>query len=119
MTHAGDDADRTWCISEVGIFRDLSEQEMAAIAAAAPMKTSDEDSQRLELRYSSAQPSEVLFILKKGRVRISYVGDRPRADRRTHEPAAAPARRRAPRHGRRCSRRGAAGRTGAVPRASG
>ncbi|MGW1501844.1 hypothetical protein ACWCQW_25250 [Streptomyces mirabilis] len=39
MTHAGDDADRTWCISEVGIFRDLSEQEVDAIAAAAPMKS--------------------------------------------------------------------------------
>ncbi|GHE60173.1 Crp/Fnr family transcriptional regulator [Streptomyces capitiformicae] len=39
---------------------------MDAIAAAAPMKTYSAG----ELLYCSAQPSEALFILKKGRVRI-------------------------------------------------
>ncbi|MFI2369269.1 class I SAM-dependent methyltransferase [Streptomyces sp. NPDC018833] len=61
MSHTGDDAEKTWCISEVDIFRDLSEAEMDAIAAAAPMKTYSAG----ELLYSPAQPSEVLFILKK------------------------------------------------------
>ncbi|MEV6329359.1 hypothetical protein [Streptomyces sp. NPDC051909] len=69
MTHSGDDSERTWCISEVGILRDLSATEMDAIAAAAPMKTYGAG----ELLHSPAQPSEVLFILKKGRVRITVL----------------------------------------------
>lgn len=75
MTHAGEDAGRTWCMSEVDIFRDLSEREMDAIAAAAPMKTYSAG----ELLYSPSQPSEVLFILKKGRVRIFRVSADGRA----------------------------------------
>lgn len=75
MTHAGEDTERTWCISEVDIFRDLSEREMDAIAAAAPMKTYNAG----ELLHSPAQPSEVLFILKKGRVRIFRVSADGRA----------------------------------------
>ncbi|WP_241777903.1 Crp/Fnr family transcriptional regulator [Streptomyces sp. CT34] len=69
------DPDRTWCISEVDIFRDLSEQEMDAIAAAAPMKTYAAG----EILHSPAQPSEVLFILKRGRVRIFRVSAEGRA----------------------------------------
>ncbi|MDI3406226.1 Crp/Fnr family transcriptional regulator [Streptomyces cavernicola] len=73
---SGTDApDRTWCISEVDIFRDLSEQEMDAIAAAAPMKTYTAG----EILHSPAQPSEVLFILKRGRVRIFRVSAEGRA----------------------------------------
>ncbi|MFI2347099.1 Crp/Fnr family transcriptional regulator [Streptomyces sp. NPDC019443] len=75
MTHAREDAERTWCMSEVDIFRDLSEREMDAIAAAAPMKTYSAG----ELLYSPSQPSEVLFILKKGRVRIFRVSADGRA----------------------------------------
>ncbi|WP_267241650.1 Crp/Fnr family transcriptional regulator [Streptomyces sp. PR69] len=75
MTDAGEDADKTWCIAEVDIFRDLSEREMDAIAAAAPMKAYSTG----ELLYSPAQPSEVLFILKKGRVRIFRVSADGRA----------------------------------------
>ncbi|MEN8654828.1 Crp/Fnr family transcriptional regulator [Streptomyces sp. 21So2-11] len=75
MTHTGDDADKTWCISEVDIFRDLTEPEMDAIAAAAPMKTYGAG----ELLYSPSQPSEVLFILKAGRVRIFRVSAEGRA----------------------------------------
>ncbi|WP_260859960.1 Crp/Fnr family transcriptional regulator [Streptomyces cupreus] len=70
-----DDLDRTWCMSEVDIFRDLSEQEMEAIAAAAPMKTYAAG----ELLYSPTQPCEVLFILKRGRVRIFRVSADGRA----------------------------------------
>ncbi|MBT2510588.1 helix-turn-helix domain-containing protein [Streptomyces sp. ISL-98] len=75
MTDAGDDVEKTWCISEVDIFRDLSEAEMDAIAAAAPMKTYSAG----ELLHSPAQPSEVLFILKRGRVRIFRVSADGRA----------------------------------------
>jgi CRP-like cAMP-binding protein len=75
MNHTGDDAEKTWCISEVDIFRDLDDAEMDAIAAAAPMKTYSAG----ELLYSPSQPSEVLFILKKGRVRIFRVSADGRA----------------------------------------
>jgi CRP/FNR family cyclic AMP-dependent transcriptional regulator len=78
MTDAGADADgaeRTWCLAEVDIFCDLSEEEMAAIATAAPMKTY----QAGEILYAPTQPSEVLFILKKGRVRVFRVSADGRA----------------------------------------
>lgn len=77
MNHAASDGDaeRTWCLAEVDIFCDLSEQEMAAIAQAAPMKTYHAG----ELLYSPTQPSEVLFILKKGRVRVFRVSADGRA----------------------------------------
>ncbi|XEC29568.1 Crp/Fnr family transcriptional regulator [Streptomyces fradiae] len=75
MNPTGDDAGKTWCISEIDIFRDLSEAEMDAIAAAAPMKAYSAG----ELLYSPAQPSEVLFILKKGRVRVFRVSAEGRA----------------------------------------
>ncbi|MEV6678593.1 Crp/Fnr family transcriptional regulator [Streptomyces erythrochromogenes] len=68
-------AERTWCLAEVDIFCDLSEQEMAAIAQAAPMKTYHAG----EILYSPTQPSEVLFILKKGRVRVFRVSADGRA----------------------------------------
>ncbi|MEV0170353.1 Crp/Fnr family transcriptional regulator [Streptomyces sp. NPDC050803] len=72
---AADAPDRTWCISEVDIFRDLSEAEMDAIAAAAPMKTYTAG----EILHSPQQPGEVLFILKRGRVRIFRVSADGRA----------------------------------------
>ncbi|MBT2366112.1 Crp/Fnr family transcriptional regulator [Streptomyces sp. ISL-10] len=75
MIDAGPDAERTWCLAEVDIFCDLSEQEMEAIAAAAPMKTYTAG----EMLYSPTQPCEVLFILKKGRVRIFRVSADGRA----------------------------------------
>lgn len=75
MTDAGPDAERTWCLAEVDIFCDLSEQELKAIAAAAPMKTYTAG----EMLYSPTQPCEVLFILKKGRVRIFRVSAEGRA----------------------------------------
>lgn len=78
MIDAGSDADgaeRTWCLAEVDIFCDLSEREMAAIAQAAPMKTYTAG----EILYAPDQPSEVLFILKKGRVRVFRVSADGRA----------------------------------------
>ncbi|MGD9697329.1 MAG: Crp/Fnr family transcriptional regulator [Thermoleophilia bacterium] len=67
--------DRTWCLTEVDIFRDLSDTEMAAIAAAAPMKTYAAG----EMLYSPHNPVEALFILKNGRVRIFRVSTDGRA----------------------------------------
>ncbi|MFG2972446.1 Crp/Fnr family transcriptional regulator [Streptomyces sp. NPDC048331] len=77
MNHAvsDDDTERTWCLAEVDIFCDLSEPEMEAIAAAAPMKTYHAG----EILYSPTQPSEVLFILKRGRVRVFRVSTDGRA----------------------------------------
>jgi len=53
-------------MSEVDIFADLEDHEMAAIAAAAPMRQFSPG----ELLYSPPQRMETLFILKEGRVRI-------------------------------------------------
>lgn len=69
---SGDDI---WCMAEVDIFADLSAAEMAAIAAAAPMKTYSAGA----MLYSPHQPVETLFILKKGRVRIFRVSPDGRA----------------------------------------
>ncbi|WP_308296048.1 Crp/Fnr family transcriptional regulator [Streptomyces sp. ISL-96] len=70
-----EDADRTWCLSEVDIFCDLSEPEMAAIADAAPMRTYTVG----EMLFSPPQPCEVLFILKRGRIRVFRVSAEGRA----------------------------------------
>jgi CRP/FNR family cyclic AMP-dependent transcriptional regulator len=67
--------DDIWCMAEVDIFADLSAAEMEAMAAAAPMKTYSAG----DLLYSPHQPSETLFILKKGRVRIFRVSPDGRA----------------------------------------
>lgn len=69
MEHLGALEVKTWCLSEVDIFRDLSPTEMDAIAAAAPMKTFAAG----ELLYSPHNRVETLFILKRGRVRIFRV----------------------------------------------
>jgi CRP/FNR family transcriptional regulator, cyclic AMP receptor protein len=67
--------DKTWCLSEVDIFCDLSPAEMDAIAAAAPMKTYRPG----EILYSPPSPVETLFILKAGRVRLFRVSADGRA----------------------------------------
>jgi len=64
-----------WCMSEVDIFADLTDAEMEAIAAAAPMRQFSPG----ELLYSPPQPMETLFILKEGRVRIFRVSADGRA----------------------------------------
>ena len=64
-----------WCMSEVDIFTDLDDREMATIAAAAPMRQFTPG----ELLYSPPQPMETLFILKQGRVRIFRVSPDGRA----------------------------------------
>jgi len=67
--------DRTYCMSEVDIFADLSAAEMDAIAAAAPMRTYAAG----ELLYSPHNPVQTLFILKRGRVRVFRVAADGRA----------------------------------------
>ncbi len=57
---------RLWCLSEVDIFQDLSSTEMDAIAARAPMQTVAVGN----VFFAPEQQTEVLFILKRGRVRI-------------------------------------------------
>lgn len=75
MEHVGAREVKAWCISEVDIFCDLDDAEMAAIAAAAPMKTYAAG----ELLYSPHSPIEALFILKGGRVRVFRVSPDGRA----------------------------------------
>lgn len=62
------DQARTWRLSEMELFADLSPQEMERIADAAPMRPVE----RGALVYSPHRPVEILFILKKGRVRLYY-----------------------------------------------
>jgi CRP/FNR family cyclic AMP-dependent transcriptional regulator len=64
-----------WCMAEVDIFADLSTEEMEALAAVAPMKTYAAG----ELLFTPHQPTETLFILKKGRVRVFRVSADGRA----------------------------------------
>ncbi|GAU66962.1 cyclic di-GMP binding protein LapD [Streptomyces sp. NBRC 110611] len=75
VVETGGHDERTWCLSEVDIFRDLNEREMAVIAGAAPMKTYAAG----EMLYIPQQPCEMLFILKRGRVRIFRVSADGRA----------------------------------------
>ena len=67
--------DKLWCMSEVDIFRDLSDAEMDAMAQAAPMRRFERGS----LVYTPHQPVEALFILKQGRIRIFRVSPDGRA----------------------------------------
>lgn len=57
------------CIAEVDLFRDLSRREMAAIGARAPMRVLEPG----QIVYSPLQPVSVLFIVKRGRVRLFRV----------------------------------------------
>lgn len=58
--------EKIWNLSEVDIFRDLTQDELDVIAKRAPMQTVDGGT----VFYSPEQATEVLFILKQGRVRI-------------------------------------------------
>ena len=56
----------TWQLSELDLFADLSASEMRRISDAAPMRAV----RRGALVYAPHRPIEVLFILKRGRVRL-------------------------------------------------
>ncbi len=66
---------RGFILRELDLFRDLSDAEIDAIGAAAPMRTIAAG----QVLYSPGRPTEVLFILKGGRVRLYTIG----ADGRT------------------------------------
>ncbi len=55
-----------FCLTEVEVFQDLSPQEMADLAAKAPMRTAAAGT----LLWSPHEPHSVLFIVKAGSVRI-------------------------------------------------
>jgi CRP/FNR family cyclic AMP-dependent transcriptional regulator len=61
--------DDHFCLSEVALFRDLSRREMAAMAAAAPMRTVPPG----QIVYDPTRPTSVLFIVKTGRFRLFRV----------------------------------------------
>ncbi|MCV2488735.1 Crp/Fnr family transcriptional regulator [Geodermatophilus sp. YIM 151500] len=61
--------DDHYCLSEVALFRDLSRREMAALAAAAPMRTVAAG----QVVYDPSRPVSVLFIVKSGRLRLYRV----------------------------------------------
>jgi CRP-like cAMP-binding protein len=72
---AWDPPDREWTLRELDLFRDLSDAEVAAIGAAAPMRRVPAGEVLLHPPSggTGATP-EVLYILKRGRVRCSRVG---------------------------------------------
>ena len=59
-------ADEFYCLAEVDLFRDLSRREMAALGARAPLRTVPAG----QVVYTPHQPAQVLFILKRGRLRL-------------------------------------------------
>lgn len=68
-------AEREWILREFDLFRDLSDAEVGRIGDAAPMKELPAG----QVLYSPDRPAEVLFILKRGRIRLYQIG----ADGRT------------------------------------
>jgi CRP/FNR family cyclic AMP-dependent transcriptional regulator len=57
-----------WGRSEVALIHDLSEQEVASIAAQAPIQTVDAST----VVYSPQQPAELVFLLQEGRVHLFH-----------------------------------------------
>lgn len=57
-------------LRDVELFQDLSDEEVAGIGAAAPMRQVPAG----EVLFSPVSPSEVLFILRAGRVRLYTIG---------------------------------------------
>lgn len=61
--------DREWVLREFDLFQDLTDDEVHAIGAAAPMSELPTG----QTLYSPDRPAQVLFILKKGRIRLFQV----------------------------------------------
>ncbi len=59
-------ADEHYCLAEVDLFRDLSRREIAALDARAPMRTVEAG----QIVYSPMRPVSVLFVVKRGRIRL-------------------------------------------------
>lgn len=62
--------DRAWVLREFDLFQDLDDAELVRLGTAAPMSTIDAG----RTIYSPDRPSEVLFILKRGRIRLYQLG---------------------------------------------
>lgn len=62
-------ADEYYCLTDVDLFRDLSRREMAALGARAPLRTVAAG----QVVYSPLRPTSVLFIVKRGRIRLHHV----------------------------------------------
>lgn len=69
-TAGGPVHDTHYCLSEVDLFRDLSPKEMADLAARAPLRNVAAG----QVLYSPQRPTETLFIIKRGRVRLFQIG---------------------------------------------
>ncbi|MEB3370960.1 Crp/Fnr family transcriptional regulator [Saccharopolyspora mangrovi] len=69
-TTGGPVHDTHYCLSEVDLFRDLSRKEMAELGARAPLR----DVAAGQVLYSPQRPTETLFIIKRGRVRLFQIG---------------------------------------------
>jgi CRP/FNR family transcriptional regulator, cyclic AMP receptor protein len=63
-------AERPWVLREFDLFRDLTDAEVDRIGDAAPMRQLPAG----QLLYSPDRPTEVLFILKQGRIRLYRIG---------------------------------------------
>jgi CRP/FNR family cyclic AMP-dependent transcriptional regulator len=59
-----------WVLREFDLFQDLTDDEVERIGASAPMRQLPAG----QSLYSPDRPSEVLFILKKGRIRLYQIG---------------------------------------------
>jgi CRP-like cAMP-binding protein len=64
------DLEREWVSREFDLFRDLTDSEVDVIGRSAPMRQLPAG----QVLYSPDGPTEVLFILKKGRIRLYQVG---------------------------------------------
>jgi hypothetical protein len=61
--------DEHYCLAEVDLFRDLSRREMAALVTGAPQRTVSAG----QVVYSPLRPTAVLFIVKRGRIRLHHL----------------------------------------------
>jgi CRP/FNR family transcriptional regulator, cyclic AMP receptor protein len=59
-----------WTLRELDLFADLTDAEVDAIGAAAPMRATTAG----ELLVSPDRPAQLLFIVKSGRVRLYHLG---------------------------------------------
>ncbi len=69
MPPAEPPADEHYCMAEVDLFRDLSRREIAALGAHAPMRAVPAG----QIVYNPVQPTPVLFIIKRGRIRLHRI----------------------------------------------
>lgn len=64
-----------YCLAEVDLFRDLSRREMATLGSRAPMRTVPAG----QVVFNPLQPHPVLFIIKRGRIRLYRIAPQGRS----------------------------------------